>query len=152
MTDERIPIRVIKGGRFRKDIKNLRKRYRSIEDDIQPLIEQLKTGETLGDRIAGNDYTVYKVRVKNSDVNRGQSGGYRVIYYIRTATTILLVKIYSKSDRDDIGNEEVEDAIGEFEAEIERRQSVIDEPIELGTTKTFTNFEDLKSYLLSDDE
>jgi mRNA-degrading endonuclease RelE of RelBE toxin-antitoxin system len=45
------------------------------------------------------------VRVKNSDVTRGKSGGYRIIYYLQTERERLLVAIYSKSDQGDIPHE-----------------------------------------------
>ena len=49
---------------FRKDLKNLAKRYRSIRKDLQSLIEELQSGNTPGDRIQGLDYQVFKVRLK----------------------------------------------------------------------------------------
>jgi mRNA-degrading endonuclease RelE of RelBE toxin-antitoxin system len=52
---------------FRKDLKNLAKRYRSIRKDLQPLIEELQSGNTPGDRLEGLSYQVFKVRLKNSD-------------------------------------------------------------------------------------
>lgn len=57
--------------RFQKDIRRLGKRYRSIRLDIQPIIAQLEAGEIVGDRISDLSYTVFKVRVKNSDVQKG---------------------------------------------------------------------------------
>lgn len=63
---------------FKREARALKKRYRQIESDLQPLIEQLRNGDLLGDRIPGfADYIVYKVRVKNSDIRKGKSGGYR---------------------------------------------------------------------------
>ncbi|GAB5536329.1 MAG: hypothetical protein Rubg2KO_25780 [Rubricoccaceae bacterium] len=47
-------------------------------------------------------HVVYKVRLANSDARRGKSGGYRMIYYARTAERVVLVTIYSKSDQGDI--------------------------------------------------
>jgi len=35
-----------------------------------------------------------KVRLRNSDAQRGKSGGYRVIYYLKTKAKIILVTIY----------------------------------------------------------
>jgi mRNA-degrading endonuclease RelE of RelBE toxin-antitoxin system len=32
--------------RFRRELKRLRKKYRSIDEDVKPLIEQLQNGET----------------------------------------------------------------------------------------------------------
>jgi mRNA-degrading endonuclease RelE of RelBE toxin-antitoxin system len=120
MQDKLPPVKIAESDKFKKDVKNLVKRYRSIREDIRPLIKQLEAGETPGDRITGNKYLVYKVRVKNSDNKRCQSGGYRVIYYIQTLEAILLLKIYSKSDRDNISNEEVEDIIVEYQIKFAR--------------------------------
>jgi mRNA-degrading endonuclease RelE of RelBE toxin-antitoxin system len=125
MQDEIRPVKVDKSDKFRKDIKKLRKRHDSIEKDIQPLIEQLEAGKIPGDRIAENKYPVYKVRVRNSDIRRGKSSGYRVIYYTITLESILLTTIYSKSDMENISNKEVEDIIGEYEREIEQRETEV---------------------------
>ncbi|WP_414549629.1 type II toxin-antitoxin system RelE family toxin [Anabaena sp. CCY 0017] len=90
---------------FEKQLYKLSKRYRKIRDDIEPVILQLQEGETIGDRLVGlgDEYQVYKVRVKNSNIQKGKSAGYRVIYYLQTATNIILLTVYSKSDQEDIG-------------------------------------------------
>lgn len=67
----------------------------------------LLAGETPGDQIQGLGYTIYKVRVRNTDAKRDKSGGYRIIYYLQTADNVLLVTIYSKAEQSDIGTEEV---------------------------------------------
>jgi mRNA-degrading endonuclease RelE of RelBE toxin-antitoxin system len=115
-------IKVVETVKFAKDLKNLKKRYRAIESDIEPVVTQLEAGETPGDRITGNKYPVYKVRVKNSDIKKGQSSGYRVIYYIQTPEAVLLISIYSKSDRANISNEEIEGIIDQYSLEIERQE------------------------------
>ena len=125
MEDKALPIKVDKSIEFKKNIKKLEKKYRSIEEDLEPLIQQLESGETPGDRISGNKYPVYKVRVKNSDNKKGQSSGYRVIYYTVTPAAILLITIYSKSDRANISNREIEDLIEQEEIEVERQDREI---------------------------
>jgi hypothetical protein len=70
------------------------------------------------------DYTLFKVRVKNSDAQRGKSGGYRIIYYLKTATQIILVTIYSKSDKSDITAAEVREIITRAEAEFSSTKDV----------------------------
>jgi len=90
------------GEGFKRQLKRLARRYRSIKQDIQPIIEELQQGLIPGDQITGTDYTLFKVRAKNSDSKRGKSGGYRVIYYLKTTTSCILVAIYSKSDQGDI--------------------------------------------------
>jgi mRNA-degrading endonuclease RelE of RelBE toxin-antitoxin system len=101
------PIAVIALPTFARNISALKKKYRTILKDVQPVIEQLENGETPGDQIPGIGHAVFKVRVRNTDVQRGKSGGYRMIYYLKTATSILLLTLYSKSDQDDVTAEEL---------------------------------------------
>ncbi|HBW56361.1 MAG TPA: addiction module antitoxin [Oscillatoriales bacterium UBA8482] len=76
---------------FKRNLRTLVKKYRSIRNDIQPIIEQLERGELPGDQIPEIGYVVFKLRVRNSDIQKGKSGGYRLIYYIKTATAIILL-------------------------------------------------------------
>lgn len=59
------------------------------------------------------------VRLKNSNIQKGKSGGYRVIYYLKTDWGIILATIYSKSDISDISSETIEEVIAEYEQEIQ---------------------------------
>jgi mRNA-degrading endonuclease RelE of RelBE toxin-antitoxin system len=115
--NEPLSIEIALTPRFQRDLRELAKRYRSIRSDIQPLIDQLQAGEIPGDRIAGIKYQVFKVRVKNSNIQKGKSGGYRVIYYLKNAQGIILTTIYSKSDLTDVSNEIIEQAIAQYEEE-----------------------------------
>ncbi|MEM7714399.1 MAG: type II toxin-antitoxin system RelE/ParE family toxin [Cyanobacteria bacterium P01_A01_bin.68] len=119
MQNKSSPIQIALTPRFKKDLRELAKRYRSIRSDVQPLIEQLQAGEIPGDRIAGVKYQVFKVRLKNSNIQKGKSGGYRVIYYLKTDWGIILATIYSKSDISDVGSEIIEEAIERYEQEIQ---------------------------------
>ena len=83
---------------FQGQLRKLAKRYRNIRSDLQPLFDDLESGNCPGDQISGTTYTVFKVRVKNSDIQKGKSSGYRVIYQLRDNICILLVTLYSKSD------------------------------------------------------
>lgn len=96
---------------FKRRLKALSKRYRQIQQDIQPIIDDLQNGQFVGDRIAGTDFTVFKVRAKNSDIPTGKSGGYRLIYQLISPEYVLLLLIYAKSDRTDVSLEEIDDAI-----------------------------------------
>jgi mRNA-degrading endonuclease RelE of RelBE toxin-antitoxin system len=119
MQSEPSPIQIALTPRFKRDIRELAKRYRSIRSDIQPLIEQLQAGELPGDRIAGVKYQIFKVRLKNSNLQKGKSGGYRVIYYVKNEQEVILATIYSKSDISDVSNEVIEEAIAQYEQEIQ---------------------------------
>lgn len=111
MTDETPQIQLLFSDEFKTRLRTLIKRYRSIRTDLQPLLDELQSGNFIGDQIAGTGYTVFKVRLKNSDIQKGKSGGYRVIYQLRNDTYILLVVIYSKSERDDILANQIRDII-----------------------------------------
>ncbi len=75
----------------------------------------MEAGEILGDQIPGVDYTLYKLRVRNWDAQRGRQGGYRLIYYLKTSDQIILITVYSKSDQADIDARRIRDIIAAFE-------------------------------------
>jgi mRNA-degrading endonuclease RelE of RelBE toxin-antitoxin system len=100
---------------FKRNLRTLVKKYRSIRNDIQPIIEQLEQGELPGDQIPEIGYVVFKLRVRNSDIQKGKSGGYRLIYYMKTATAIILLTIYAKSEQVDIAADDIRRIIREFE-------------------------------------
>jgi mRNA-degrading endonuclease RelE of RelBE toxin-antitoxin system len=64
---------------FIRFLKHLAKKCRRVQQDLTPLLDKLERGQTPGTPIPGVRYPVYKIRVKNSDVPKGKSGGYRVI-------------------------------------------------------------------------
>jgi mRNA-degrading endonuclease RelE of RelBE toxin-antitoxin system len=101
---------------FYKNLRDLKKRYRSIRADIQTVIQDLEIGNFVGDRISGigEDYLILKVRVKNRDIQKGKSAGYRLIYQVESSTSILMLAIYSKSDRSDITAAEIISIVAEF--------------------------------------
>jgi mRNA-degrading endonuclease RelE of RelBE toxin-antitoxin system len=100
---------------FNRNLRTLAKKYRRIRSDIQPVIDQLAQGETPGDQIIGVGYAVFKVRVKNSDIQKGKSGGYRLLYYIRTSTAVILLTLYPKSEQADIDASDIKSIINEYE-------------------------------------
>jgi Cytotoxic translational repressor of toxin-antitoxin stability system len=97
-----MPIKVIFAETFYVALKKLHKRFPHILDDVDPLVVELRGGETPGDRIPGISYRVYKVRLRNTDAQRGKSGGYRVIYYLETQEQTVILTIYSKTDQSDL--------------------------------------------------
>lgn len=100
---------------FSRNLRALAKKYRNIRNDIQPVIEQLEKGELPGDQIPDVGYTVFKLRVRNSDTQKGKSGGYRLIYYVKTERGIILLTIYTKSEQVDIGAKDIQNIIANYE-------------------------------------
>lgn len=92
---------------FKRNLRALAKRYRSIRSDVQPVIEHIQAGEFVGDRIPGTRYVVFKVRVQNTDIQKGKSAGYRLIYHIKQPTMAVLVTIFSKAEQSDISPDRI---------------------------------------------
>jgi mRNA-degrading endonuclease RelE of RelBE toxin-antitoxin system len=105
--------KIIPTPEFVKNLKTLKKRYKNIKNDILELSEQLSENPTIGTELGNN---IYKIRVKNSDIQKGKSGGYRVITYcINQLQEVQLITIYSKSDKEDIPINELKKIISEIE-------------------------------------
>ena len=92
---------------FKRNLRALAKKYRHILSDIQPIIEQLQAGDVIGDQVPRVHYTIFKVRVLNRDIQKGKRSGYRLIYYLKTSDSIILVAIYSKLEQADISAEQI---------------------------------------------
>jgi mRNA-degrading endonuclease RelE of RelBE toxin-antitoxin system len=108
---------------FSRNLRTLVKKYRNIRKDVQPVIAQLEQGELPGDKISGVGHDdVFKLRIRNSDNQKGKSGGYRLIYYVKTAVGIILLTIYTKSEQVDIAADDLRSIIAEYE-----KQAVEDE-------------------------
>jgi hypothetical protein len=97
--------------RFQKDVKHLKKRYKLIKNDISLLVSELKknpyNGTSLGDGI-------FKIRVPNSSIPTGKSGGFRAISLVKIKDEkIQLLTIYSKTDRENILEKELQEILKE---------------------------------------
>ncbi len=100
---------------FKRNLRALSKKYRHIRSDVQPAIERLQAGEFFGDRISGTQHVVFKARVKNSDIRKGKSAGYRLIYQVKASKSVVLVTIYSKLDQGDISAHWIRRILAEFD-------------------------------------
>jgi mRNA-degrading endonuclease RelE of RelBE toxin-antitoxin system len=112
-----LPIQLEFSALFKRRLKGLAKKYRQIATDIQPILDQLIVGNFVGNQIPGTQYTVYKVRAKNSDAQSGKSGGYRLIYRVESPTRVVLHLIYSKSEQASVSIDDIQTAIAEYQAE-----------------------------------
>ncbi|HEY9700861.1 MAG TPA: type II toxin-antitoxin system RelE/ParE family toxin [Allocoleopsis sp.] len=99
---------------FKRDLRRLAKKYPHIRSDIQPIIEQLQAGNFIGVQIPKTQEVFYKVRIKNSDITKGKSGGYRLIYHIQGNTIIIMMTIYAKSEQEDISAKRIQAILKEF--------------------------------------
>jgi mRNA-degrading endonuclease RelE of RelBE toxin-antitoxin system len=116
MQNESFLINIDLTPEYQRNLKYLAKKYRNIRSDTQFFITELQKGNLLGDRLSGfgEDIYIYKARVKNSNIQKGKSAGYRVIYLLESEISILLLTIYSKSEQEDITDYEIDSILDEF--------------------------------------
>jgi addiction module RelE/StbE family toxin len=100
---------------FKRNLRQLAKKYRHIKSDLQPIIDQLASGSKPGDQVSQVRYEVFKVRAKNSDSLKGKSGGYRLIYHVKSESEVVLVTVYSKTEQADIAPEDIRRIILDLE-------------------------------------
>jgi mRNA-degrading endonuclease RelE of RelBE toxin-antitoxin system len=95
----------------------LRKRkYNHLPQQIQDLTDNLEKGifdSSATPPLLHSDiptpYDIYKMRMANPDAGEGKSGGYRIIYMVKTENkVIVLMTIYSKSDQESISDHEIQ--------------------------------------------
>lgn len=103
-------------SKFDKEYKRLQKKYPNAIESVDNLMSELETGHLVGDEYDGlgfdNSTKVYKVRVANTQANKGKSGGFRVIYYaLIDDKYIIMLSIYSKSDTANVTQKEIKDII-----------------------------------------
>jgi mRNA-degrading endonuclease RelE of RelBE toxin-antitoxin system len=101
---------------FKRNIRQLAKKYRHLQADVQPVIAQLASGQTPGIHIPRTGYTVFKVRSQHSDIQKGKRSGYRRIDYLKTPKLVLLITLYAKTEQGDIAAEQIRRIIREHES------------------------------------
>ncbi len=99
---------------FNQKFKKLKRKYHLAEEFLTEVIEEFKRGDLLGDKIPSVGYDVYKLRVANPSSQRGKSGGFRLIYYLRVADHIYLLTIYAKSEQENISAEAIRSLVAEI--------------------------------------
>jgi len=98
--------------------RKLRRKYPRFDEDYERLIVLLEQNPTAGDAIPGFAERVYKIRLASTDMKRGKSGGFRIVYYLLTEGQIIyLPTIYAKADREDINLEEIRSLLKELDLE-----------------------------------
>lgn len=95
--------------KFEKELKRLAKKYRSLKKEFIELVESLKQHPDQGTPL-GND--CYKIRLAIASKQKGKSGGARVITYLQILnSTVYLISIFDKSDKENIPDRELEELL-----------------------------------------
>jgi len=102
-------LKIIPTPEFAKAVKRLSKTYRQIGSDLESLKSELMNNPCLGTELGSN---CYKIRLANSSIPTGKSGGFRIITYYRSEQNIIrLLLIYSKRDQDNITDKELQEVL-----------------------------------------
>ena len=92
-------------ARFDRSLHQLKKRYPHITVDLIPVFEILEASPETG-TVIPRDYQIRKMRVSSSDMKRGKSGGFRLLYKALLQDAdhpeLTLLFIYAKSDQNDV--------------------------------------------------
>jgi len=107
---------LVLGLSFKRSVKTLKKRFPSVTRDGELAVEVLLENPYLGTVIPGSS-GVRKFRVNNSDLMRGKSGGYRMLYYFedQERQCLYLLFLYAKSDRENITLREIQQLLQELQ-------------------------------------
>ena len=54
--------------------------------------------------------------ISNWDASKGKSGGYRLIYHVKSESEVVLVTVYSKTEQADVALEEIRQIILDLES------------------------------------
>jgi mRNA-degrading endonuclease RelE of RelBE toxin-antitoxin system len=99
--------------RFGKEIKRLIKKFPSLKQEFEALIEELTENPALGTPLGQN---CFKIRISIRSKGKGKSGGARVITNVyRENETVYLLTIYDKSEKPDLLPGELEEMIKALE-------------------------------------
>ena len=104
-------LNIVEKRLYTKSLKKLSKHYKNIQKDVDTFLESINTKEDLGVELRSN---VFKVRVANSDKNKGKSAGYRLIsYLVLVENELHLLYIYDKSKIVNLTEKEIDSIVSE---------------------------------------
>jgi len=98
-------------SRFDNEVKKLSKKYNLIKEDLQNFISNFEDIHREATSIKSN---LYKIRLSNSNKNKGKRAGYRIYYYIKIENTVHLLTIYDKSQIEKINENLLNEYIEEL--------------------------------------
>jgi mRNA-degrading endonuclease RelE of RelBE toxin-antitoxin system len=101
---------------FQRNLKKLRRKFPAVKDDLKTILDELENRAPLGDAIPLIKAPVYKVRVRNTDIPKGKSSGYRLIYnFDQERKIITLLLFYFKAEKPTALVKEIKNALDSLE-------------------------------------
>ena len=96
---------------FLKEAKQLSKKFKLLKSDLKQAVDEIETKNDLGVYLGFN---LFKKRVKNSSIPTGKSGGFRIIIYQQIENRVVLISIYSKTEKENLTDEELSVVIKKY--------------------------------------
>ena len=88
---------------FKKQLKKLKNKYPHVKDDLLASVTSFDPANEIS---IGR--SIYKIRVRSQDMQKGKSGGFRsYIYFYRKKNLLLPLCIYPKSETESITENEL---------------------------------------------
>jgi len=97
-------LKILFSDNFLKEAKALSKKYKLLKSDLQQAIYEIEASKDLGVSLGLN---LFKKRVKNSSIPTGKSGGFRVIIFAQIKNKIILISIFSKTEKESLSDAEL---------------------------------------------
>ena len=95
--------------KFDKQLKKLIKKYPSFKIEFTNFIVSLRENPEQGTSLGNN---CYKIRLSIASKGKGKSGGARLITnLIISETTVYLISIYDKSEKESLSDKELDDLL-----------------------------------------
>lgn len=95
---------VFLSNHFKKQLKRLSKKFPRIQNDLLTVLKDVRLENEIS---IGK--SIYKIRIKSSDLNRGKSGGFRsYIYFYIKRNLLVPLCIYAKSSKENITENEIQ--------------------------------------------
>lgn len=97
---------------FEREAKRLFKKYNSLKEELLNLIDELENNPFKGTNLGNN---IYKIRIAIKSKGKGKRGGGRILTHVKVSNEIVyLFSIYSKGEKDDISDKEIQQLIKEI--------------------------------------
>ncbi|HHH19537.1 MAG TPA: hypothetical protein ENK86_03350 [Campylobacterales bacterium] len=105
-------LRIVRLETFDKDVKRLYKKYKQLPNDLKHLLHELNENPKAGIDLGSH---CYKIRLANSSIPTGKSGGFRVVYYYYDGEeNLFLMTMFSKRDMENMSDEKITELLKKY--------------------------------------
>lgn len=104
-------MKILFSDNFLKEAKALSKKYKLLKSDLKEAVAEI---ENLKDFGVSLGFNLFKKRIKNSSIPTGKSGGFRIIIFEQIEDKIVLISIFSKTEKENLSDNELAMALQKY--------------------------------------